>query len=59
MQVSISNTETEKIYINLMWKITQLDKQKQIGNTEFWTIVQWTLQFKRMKDESQDKFLKD
>jgi len=61
MQVSIFDTKTENIYMSLMQKITQLDKQKQIDNikeAEFSTIVQRTVQFKEMKDVSQEKFLK-
>ena len=61
MQVSIFDTKTENIYMSLIQKVTQLDKQKQIGNikeAEFRMIVERTVQFKRMKDVSQEKFLK-
>jgi hypothetical protein len=63
MQVSVFNSErdTEKIYSHLIQKIQQLDCQGQmdsIKNSEFRRIAQRTIQFKNMKHDAQETFLK-
>ena len=63
MQVSVFNDQkgTEKIYSLLIQKIQQLDRQEQmdsIKNSEFRRIAQRTIQFKGMKHDAQETFLK-